>query len=164
MELVIYFKVYFKTICRWNQNGNEMKAMELINGAWSLCPPFFIKFLFFTKWLPLKNYQKCFLFHLKSSFHSWDIHIFLFSSSPLFFPVSHCFKGWSKKNLKIHYVISCLNKNLISHFVWYLEKEISCDIETFSIDRELNKEHFKQKSCRKCAPKASSRPLLNFAK
>ena len=125
---------------------------------------FLSNFYFSPNDCPSKTIKNVFLFHLKSSFHSWDIHIFLFSSSPLFFPVSHCFKGWSKKNLKIHYVISCLNKNLISHFVWYLEKEISCDIETFSIDRELNKEHFMQKSCRKCAPKASSRPLLNFAK
>ena len=25
---------------------------------------------------PFKNYEKCFLFHLKSSFHSWDYYIF----------------------------------------------------------------------------------------
>ena len=33
-------------------------------------------------------------------------------------------------------------KNLITHFVWYLKKEIKCDIETLPIDRELNKGHF----------------------
>ena len=75
--------------------------------------------------------------------------IFVF---PSFFPVSHCFRGWSKKNLKIYDVINCLNKNL-THFVWYLEKEIRCDIETLSIDRVLNKEHFygeiMQKMCTK---------------
>ena len=58
-----------------------------------------------------------------------------------FFPVSHCLKSWSKKNLKI-YVMNCRNKNLITLFAWYLEKEIRCDIETLSIDRELNKELF----------------------
>ena len=38
------------------------------------------------------------------------------------------------------------------------------DIENLSIDRVLNTEHFMEKSCRKCAPKASPRPLFNFAK
>ena len=89
-----------------------------------------------------KNYEKCFLFHLKSSFCSQDIHFFVISSSPLLSPVSHCFRGWSKKNPKVYDVINCLNKNLITHFVWYLEKEIRCDIENLSIDGKLNKEHF----------------------
>ena len=35
-------------------------------------------FYFFTKWLPIKNYEKCFLFYLKNSFHSLDIQIFVF--------------------------------------------------------------------------------------
>ena len=51
-----------------------------------LCPLFSIKFLFFTKWYPFKNLEICFLFHLKNSFHSRDIQIFAFLSSPLFFP------------------------------------------------------------------------------
>ena len=38
--------------------------------------------------------------------------------------------------------MKCLNKNLITHFAWYLEKEKRYDIKTFSIDRVLNKEHF----------------------
>ena len=71
--------------------------------------------------------KKCFSFHLKSSFCSWDIQFFVFSSSPLFFPVSHCIRGWFKRNPKV-YVIICLNKNLVTHFVWYLGKEIRCDI------------------------------------
>ena len=48
----------------------------------------------------------------------------------------------------------------MTHFVWHLEKEISCDIETLSIDRQLNKEHFYGKSCRKCAPKLAPDPIL----
>ena len=36
--------------------------------------------------------------------------------------------------------------------------------ETLSTDRVLNKEHFMEKSCRKCAPKASSRSLFNIGK
>ena len=106
-----------------------------------MCPLFFINFLFLTKWYPFKDYEKCFLFHLKSSFHSWDFLIFVFQSSPLFLLVSHCFRVWSNINL-IVCDINCLNKNLITHFVWYLEKEKRYDIETLSADRVLNKKTF----------------------
>ena len=67
---------------------------------------------------------------------------FCISALPSFFPVSNCFRGWSRKILKAYDIISCLNKNLATHFVWYLQKEIRRDIETLSIDRVLNKEHF----------------------
>ena len=60
--------------------------------------------------------------------------------SSLFLPVSHWFRGWSWKDLNVYGVINCLNKNLITHFVWYLEKEIRCDTGTLSIDREFSKE------------------------
>ena len=43
---------------------------------------------------------------------------------------SHWFSGWSKINYKIYDVINCLNKYLITHFVWYLEKEKRYDTET----------------------------------
>ena len=107
-----------------------------MNKRWKLKLVFaiFIKFLFFHQMISLQKLWKCFLFHLKSSFLSQDIQIFVFSFSPLFSPVSHCFGGWSKKNLKVYDVINCLNKNLITHFVWYLEKEKRYDIETLPID------------------------------
>ena len=38
-----------------------------------------------------------FLFHLKSSFCSEDILIFVFPSSPVFLSVSHCFRGCPRK-------------------------------------------------------------------
>ena len=80
-------------------------------------------FHFFIKRQLVKNYKKCFLFHLKSSFLSWDILIFVFPSSHLVLLFGHCFRGWLKTNLKVYDFICCLNKNLIMHFVWYLEKE-----------------------------------------
>ena len=99
--------------------------------------------------------KNVFLFHQKTSVHSQDIQIFLFFSAPLFFPVSHCFRGcWFKKNFKVCDIINCLIKNLITHFVWYLEKEIRCDIEALSIDRELNKEHFYGKIMQKMCTKS----------
>ena len=78
--------------------------------------------------------EKLFLFSRYSNFC-----IFVFFS---FFPFSSCFRGWLKKNLEVYDVINCLNKNLTTHYVWYLEKEIKCDIETLSIDRVLNTENF----------------------
>ena len=42
------------------------------------------------------------------------------------------------------------NKHLITHFVWYFEKEKGEDIETLSIDRVLNKEQFYGKIMKTC--------------
>ena len=102
----------------------------------------FYQFFIFHQIIALSKLWKMVLFHLKSSFRSWDIQIFVFSSSTLFYPVSHCFRGWSKINLENYDVINCLWKNVITYFVWYHEKEKRCDIETLSIDRVLKKEHF----------------------
>ena len=92
---------------------------------------------------------------LKSSFRSRNIQFFVFLSFTLFLPVGHCFGVWSKTNFKVHDVINCLNKNSVTHFVWYLGKEKRYYIETLSIDGVSDKEHF----YRKCAAKASPRPL-----
>ena len=40
---------------------------------------------------------------------------------------------------KVYEAINCLNKNLITHLVWYTENVKSYDIETFSINRVLDK-------------------------
>ena len=93
--------------------------------------------------------KNVFLFHLKSSFRSPDIQIFVIRSSLFFPPVTHCFGGSLKINLKFDDVITCLNKNLITHFVLYLEKERRYEIETLYIDGVLNKEHFNGKFVQK---------------
>ena len=140
-----------------------LKIKEL-NPILKLVPAIFLThFRFSLNDSPSKTMKNVF-FHLKSSFRSWDIQIFVYSSSPLLLPVSHYFRAWLKKNLKVCDVITCLNKDLIKHFVWYLEKEIRCDFKTLSIDRVLNTKNFMWNSCRKYAPKASPRPLFNFSK
>ena len=49
------------------------------------------------------------LFNLRSFFCSRDIQIFVFLSSLLFLPVSNCFRGCSKINLKIYDDINFLS-------------------------------------------------------
>ena len=123
----------------------------------------FYQFFIFQQVISLQKLWKMFFISSKSSFCTQDIQIFVFPSSPLFFPVSHFLRGRSKKNLKIYDVINCLNKNLITRFVWYLEKDIRCHIETLSNDRELNKEHFNRKIMQKCASKVKFNFLVwNF--
>ena len=51
-------------------------------------------------------------------------------------------------------VINSLNKNSITYFLSYLEKEIRCDIEILPIDRVLNKEHFYGKIMQKMCTKS----------
>ena len=72
---------------------------------------------------------------------------------PLFLPVSHCVRAWSKINLEVYDIINCLNNNLI-HLVWYLEKEKRYGIEILSIDRVLNNEHFYGKIMQKMCTKS----------
>ena len=124
---------------------NLSKVFQLIL---KLVPAIFYQIFVSYHMTALWKLWKMFLFHLKSSFHSWNIQIFVFPSSPYFVPVSHCFWGWSKINLKVYNVTNCLNKNLITHLVWYLEREWRYDIETLSI-RVLNNEHFHWKIVQK---------------
>ena len=90
--------------------------------------------------------EKLFFF---SRYSNFCISIFL-----SFFPVSHCFGGWSKINLKVYDVINGLNKNLIIYFVRYLEKGKRYDIETLSIDRVLNEKYFYEKIMQKMCTKS----------
>ena len=53
----------------------------------------------------------------------------------------------------------------MTHFVSYLKKEKRYDIETLSVDRVLNTEHFYREIMRKIyAPEAIPGPLFNFGK
>ena len=111
--------------------------------------------LFNTDCLKLVSaiFYQVFIFHQMIALQKLWKMFFISCKNVFYFPVSHCLRGWSKKNLKIHDVINSPNKNLITCFVWYLDKEIGWDIEALSIDRELNKENFygkiKQKMCTK---------------
>ena len=97
----------------------------------SLCPLFFI---FLTIDSPLRIMIFFFSFYLKRFFLYQDIQAFVFQSFPLVSLFGHCFRGWSKINLKIYDVIYCVNNNFLPNFVWCLKKEKRYDIETLSID------------------------------
>ena len=121
-------------------------------------------FFFCYQMLALKWLWKILFISSKKLFSfskSWNFCISVFRS---FFIVSHYFRGWLQINVKVYEFINCLKKNLITLFVWYLEKEKRYDVEILSIYRVLSKEHFMKKSCRKCASKASHGPLFNFGR
>ena len=65
--------------------------------------------------------KNVFYFVLKSFFWSQDIQIFVFLFSSIFPPF--------KINLKVDDVSNCLNKNLKTCIVLYLQKERESDIE-----------------------------------
>ena len=57
----------------------------IIIAVWNIkaCVRHFLSnFCFSTKWYPFQNYEKCFLFHQKSSFHSQDIQTYVIFSLP----------------------------------------------------------------------------------
>ena len=110
---------------------------------------FLLNFYFSPNDSPSKMMKNVFFISCKKLFSFSRYSNFGNSSAPLFFPVSHCSRGWFKKNFKVYDTINCLNKNLTTYYVWYLEKEIRCDIETLSIDRVLNTEHFCGKTMQK---------------
>ena len=90
---------------------------------------------------PSKTMENVFYFIRKALF-VLEIFSFVYFRLPLFFsPSVIALEVDPRKTLKFM-SSTALSKNLITCFVWYLEKEIRCDVETLSIDRELNKKHF----------------------
>ena len=91
--------------------------------------------------------------------------MFVFLSSPLFSLSAIALEGDWRKILKVYDLIICLNKNLITCFVWYIQKELRCDIETLAIGRVLNTEHFYGKNhAENVHQKLASDPFLILPK
>ena len=138
-------KVHISAIRRWNPSKQHAN-LKLVSAI------FFLKIIFHQMIAPQKLW-KMFFISSKKLFSLKIFKFLYFHFPPLFLPVSHCLRAWSKINLKVHDAINCLNKNSITHFVWYLEKERRYDIETLVIDTVLNKEHFCRKIMRKMCTK-----------
>ena len=130
------------------------KIHFLFNQKIHLVPAILYQIFILHQMIALQKLWNFFFISSKKLFSFSRYSNFLFLSSRFFSPVSHCLEAWSKKNVKIHDVISCLNKNFIRHCIWYLEKETRCNIETLSIGRELNKEHFYEKIMQKMCNKS----------
>ena len=125
----------------------------------------FYHFFIFHQAIALQKLWKMFfLFHLKSFFRSQDIQVFVFPSSPLFLRVSHCFRAWSKINLQVYNVISCLNMNLKNILFDILRMKKGMTLKLCPLIEYQIRNIFIGKSYRKCALEAIPRPLFNFGK
>ena len=110
--------------------------------------------IFFHQMITVQKLENIIFVSSKKLFSFLRYSNFVFPFSPLFLPVSLCFRAWSKINLKVYDVINCLNKNFITHLAWNLGKEKKYDIETLPIDRVLNKEHLYGKIIQKMCTKS----------
>ena len=112
----------------------QTNAWHLIALIFKACVRYFLTNFYL---IALQKLWKIFLFHLKSSFRSRDIQIFVYPSSPLFLSASHCFRAWSKKILKVYNVINCLNNTFCVIF-WEGKKLWHWNF----VHGVLHKEHF----------------------
>ena len=146
---IFYSRMKFFPVFQWLDD----QFLKLVSAI-------FIKFLFFHQMIAFQKLWKMLFISSKKLFHSRDIQFFVFLSFPHFLPVGHCCRGWWKINLKVHDIISCLNKSSITHFVRYLEKEKRYDIEILSIDGVSDKECFYRKIMQKISSKSLSQSSL----
>ena len=111
-------------------------------------------FIFFHQMIALHKLWKMLFISSKKLFSFSRCSIFCISVLPLFSTCWPWLSGWSKINLKVHDVINCPNKNSITHFVWYFEKEKRYDIETLFIDGVSDEERFYRKIMQKMCNKS----------
>ena len=115
----------------------------LLKRSLKLVSAILYQFFIFHQMIALPKLWNFYFFYLISSLRSWDFCIFIF---PSYFPVSHCFRGWSKKNLKIYDVINCLNKNLMKAGLYddiFLSRPWN-----FYSERRLSKYFWERNVCR----------------
>ena len=63
------------TICRWLKTAKKLFELKVGLSSSQKIP------IYLLQWKAFKNDEKCFLFHLKSFFHSQDIQIFILTLS-----------------------------------------------------------------------------------
>ena len=121
---------------------------------WKLVSATFIKFLFLHQMIALQKLWKMLFISSKMLFSFLRCSIFCISVLPSFFTCQPLLWRMIKINLEDHDVINCLNKNSVTHFVWYPEKQERYDIETLSIDGVLDEEHLYRKIMQKVCSKS----------
>ena len=94
-------------ICIYVQTQNYTKIIYTWSKLLKLVSGIFYQIFIFLPNEPFKNYEKCFLFHLKSTFRSQDIQIFVIFPLPF-----HTFQiqkdKWNLNNLLCH-ELTCIN-------------------------------------------------------
>ena len=133
------------------QTGLVVASGLLVEFKASVC--YFYQVFIFSPNDSLQKLCKMLFISSKKLFSFSRYSNFCISSLPSFLPVGRCFRKWSQTNLKVYDITNCLNKNSITHFLLYLEKEKRYDIETFFIDGVSDKKHF----CRKIMQKMCSK-------
>ena len=124
-------------------------SCNTLNYLLKACVCYFSEIFNFHQMIALQKLWKMFFLLCKKLFSLQDTQIFVF-----FLPASYFWKASSKTNLKGYDAFNCLKKNLITHFVWCLEKKKMYDIETSAIDTVLSKEHFYGKIIQKICTKS----------
>ena len=116
-DLIVQWCHYNTAHSRRGITLNEIRC----RGFWIICRSSVVKsvifkacvcyflwnYYFFIKWLPFKNYKTCFLFHLRRSFRSQDIQIFVIFSLP--FQTFQIEKGKRKWNNLWCHELACIN-------------------------------------------------------
>ena len=118
--------------------------LNLLYFSWlKLVSAIFYEMFTFHQIVALQKLWKMFFISSKKLFSFSRCSNFCISTFPSFSSCQPMLeRAWSKINLKVYDVIKCLNKDLITHFVWYFEKVKRYDSKTLVIDTALNKEYF----------------------
>ena len=93
---------------QWNGRQSKYEVRQVLK----LVSAIFYQIFISHQMVALQNLWKMLFISSKKLFFVLKIFKFLYFGLPLFLPVSHCFRGWSKINLEVYDVIKCLNKNL----------------------------------------------------
>ena len=120
----------------------------------------FYQIFIFHQMIAIQKLWKIIFVSSKKALFVLEIFKFLYICPSLFFALSAIALEIDSRKMLVYDVVNCLNKNLNTHYVWYLEKEIRCDIGTLSIDRAFLWKNHAENVHQKLAPG----PFLNFAK
>ena len=100
----------------------EMLSAKQI-AVFTACVRYFLSNFYFPPHDSPSKTMKIFFISSKKLFSYSSYSNFCISIFPSFYPVSHCFRGWLKINLKVYDVINCLNKNLIIYIYDILRRK-----------------------------------------
>ena len=131
VDLVIFTEEILNRKIHFLCSVNSLQCFLCTEFSLKLVSVIFCQIFIFRQMIAIQKIWKMFFISSKKLFSFSRYSNFVILSSPLFLPVSHCFRDWSKTNLKVYDIINSLNKTLITHFIWYLEKEKRYDIETW---------------------------------